>query len=271
MRALLTAACLLFLLASRSQAAEDKLVITGSSTVAPLVSEIAKAFEKAHPGARIDVQTGGSSRGVADARAGLAHIGMVSRALKADEADLTAATIAMDGVAMIVHQTNPVTALTDAEIVAIYTGKTTNWKDVGGPDAPITVVNKAEGRSTLELFTAYTKIDVKAIKASIVIGDNAHGIKTVAGNPHAIGYVSIGTAEYEAAQGTAIKLLPLGGKVASVATVKDGTFPMSRPLNLVTKGAPTGLAKQFIDYARSAAAETAVKEQFFVPITKPAT
>jgi len=271
MHALLTATSLLLLLAGTTHAAEDKLVLTGSSTVAPLVSELAKSFEKAHPGTRIDVQTGGSSRGVTDARTGVAHIGMVSRALKADEADLTASTIAMDGVAMIVHKTNPVQELTDAQIVAIYTGKTTNWKEVGGPDAAITVVNKAEGRSTLELFTAYTKVDVKAIKASIVIGDNAHGIKTVAGNPHAIGYVSIGTADYEATHGTAIKLLPLGGKAASVATVKDGTFPMSRPLNLVTKGAPTGLAKQFIDYARSAAAETAVKEQFFVPMTKPAT
>lgn len=81
-------------------AADQKVVITGSSTVAPLVAEIAKRFEQHHPGVRVDVQSGGSSRGISDARSGLADIGMVSRALKPDEADLNAATIAMDGVVL---------------------------------------------------------------------------------------------------------------------------------------------------------------------------
>ncbi len=251
--------------AEPTDALQGKLVVTGSSTVAPLALEIGKRFEQQHPGVRIDVQTGGSSRGVADARSGLAQIGMVSRALTPEENDLIAHTIAMDGVGVILHRGNRVPSLTDEQITAIYTGRITNWKDVGGQDARITVVNKAEGRSTLELFLHHFAVKNSEIKAQVVIGDNQQGIKTVAGNPGAIGYVSIGTAEYEAAQGTPIKLLPMGGAAATVATVRDGRFPLSRPLNLVTKGEATGLAKRFIDFARSKSVNDLVEAQFFVP------
>ena len=244
----------------------QKLVITGSSTIAPLISEIAQRYEAAHPDVRIDVQTGGSSRGVADARSGLADIGMASRALKPDEADLSGFAIARDGVAMILHRDNPVKQLSDAQIVQIYTGAIRNWKEVGGRNAPITVIHKAEGRSTLELFLAYFKLKPEQIKPSVVIGDNQQGIKTLAGNPDGIAYVSIGTAEYEAEAGTPIKLLPLNGVAPTTASVKDGSFPLSRPLNLVTRGAPAGIGRDFIDFARSKAVHDIVKEQAFVPV-----
>ena len=252
---------------SRSEAA-TKLVLTGSSTVAPLALEIAKRFESKHPGVRLDVQSGGSSRGITDARKGLADIGLVSRALKADEKDLQAFTIAMDGVCVILHQSNAVATLTDAQVAAIYTGKVTNWKDVGGSDAPITVVNKAEGRSTLELFATYFKLTTADIKAHVVIGDNEQGVKTVAGNENAIGYVSIGTAEFDAGKGTPIKLLLIGGKAASMANVRDGSFALSRPLNLVTNRVPEGLVREFIDFAQSDAVHDLVTEQCFVPLAR---
>ena len=243
-----------------------KLVLTGSSTIAPLAAELGKRFEAMHPDVRVDVQAGGSARGITDVRQGLSTIGMVSRDLKDDEQDLVATTIARDGVCIILPQASPVTELSRQQIVDIYLGKVTNWAEVGGPDAPITVVNKAEGRSALELFTQFFKIDAKDIKAQVVIGDNEQGIKTVAGNPNAIGYVSIGTAEYDAAHGTPIKLLPLDGVAATSAHVRDGTFPIARPLNLVTVGQPQGLAQAFIEWARSPAMYEVVKEQFLVPL-----
>ena len=247
---------------------QGKLVLTGSSTVAPLASEIAKRYEAEHQGVRIDVQTGGSSRGVADARQGVADIGMVSRSLKDNEKDLQAFTIAKDGISIILNSDNPVKSLTDKQIVDIYTDKINNWKQVGGLDAPITVVNKAEGRSTLELFAGHFKLETKDIKADVVIGDNEQGIKTVAGNPNAIGYVSIGSGEYAATHKTAIKLLPVEGVAASIANVSNGTFPISRPLNLVTKTSPAGLQKDFIDFARSSQVQDIVKEQYFVPASQ---
>lgn len=247
-------------------AAEDKIVLTGSSTVAPLVAEIGKRFEEKNPGVRVDVQTGGSSRGINDARSGLADIGMASRALKKDETDLKAYAIARDGVGIILHSANTVTTLTDQQIIDIYTGKISDWSAVGGKPGPITVVNKAEGRSTLELFLHFFKLKASDIKAQVVIGDNQQGIKTVAGNPNAIGYVSVGTAEFEAGQGTPIKLLGMGGVAASIENVRNGSFPLARPLNLVTNKDPTGITRSFIDYAQSDKVHDLVKEQFFVPI-----
>ncbi len=258
----------LLLLANGARAEDHKLVLTGSSTVAPLVLEIGKRFEKQNPGVRIDVQSGGSSRGVADARSGLADIGMASRALKPEENDLVAHTIAMDGIGVILHRSNPVQALAGEQIKAIYTGQITHWKEVGGKDARITVGNRAEGRSELELFLHYFKLKNSEIKARLIIGETQQAIKTVAGNPGAIAYVSIGAAEYEAAQGTPIRLLPMEGVAASVANVRAGRFPLSRPLNLVTKGEATGLARRFLDFARSGAVDDLVGSQFFVPLAR---
>jgi phosphate transport system substrate-binding protein len=243
-----------------------KLVITGSSTVAPLMTEMGKQFERHHAKVRIDVQTGGSSRGIADVRQGLADIGMVSRAMKDDERDLQAFPVARDGVCIILHKENPVSALTDEQIVAIYTGKITNWNAVGGVDAPISVLNKADGRSTLEVFLHYFNLKPSDVKAHVVIGDNEQGVKTVAGNRNAVGYVSIGTAEYDATHGVPIKLLPMGEVPASTESVRKGIFPLSRPLHLVTKTSPSGLAKVFIDYAQSKAVYDLIRQQYFVPL-----
>jgi phosphate transport system substrate-binding protein len=256
---------LLFAASLAALAQERKLVITGASTAAPLVAEIGKRFESQNRGVRVDVQTGGSSRGVNDARAGLSDIGMVSRALNKEEQDLKPYLIANDGMSVILHKSNPVTSLTREQIIDIYLGKTTNWKDLGGKDEKITVVNKAEGRSTLELFLAYFKLNNRDIKAQVVIGDNQQGVKTVSGNPGAIGYVSIGTAEFESQNGVPIKLLPLGGIAATSENVRNGTFPFARQINLVTKAAPQGLQKQFIEFAASPAVADLVKEQYFVP------
>jgi phosphate transport system substrate-binding protein len=244
------------------------LTITGASTVAPLVAEIGKRFEARYPKVRVDVQSGGSSRGIADARSGLADIGMVSRALKNEEADLNGFAIARDGVGIILHSDNPVHKLSDQQVIDIYLGKIVDWSEVGGNADRITVVNKAEGRSTLELFCHYFKLENRQIKAHVVIGDNQQGIKTVAGNPGAIGYVSIGTAEFEAGKGTPIKLLAVGGVEATVENVRNGTFPLSRPLNLVTKDPPIGLAKAFIEFARSEDVHDLIEAQFFVPLAE---
>jgi len=246
--------------------ARQKLVLTGSSTVAPLAAEIGRLFESQYPGVRIDVQTGGSSRGVKDARMELADIGMASRTLKATESDLLSFTIALDGISIILNRDNPITALNKQQIIDIYTGKIVNWQAVGGSKAPITVVNKAEGHSTLELFLHYLGLKNTQVKPQVVIGDNQQGIKTVAGNINAIGYVSIGAAEYEAMHGTAIKLLPLNGIPASVKNVQNQSFPLSRPLNLITKKQPTGIIKAFIDFARSPEVNPIIEAQYFVPV-----
>ena len=242
-----------------------RLTITGSSTVAPVVAEIAKRYEATHPGTRIDVQAGGSSRGVSDVRQGVSQIGMVSRDLNPSETDLKAFPIARDGICLIVNRVNPIQKLDDAQVVDIYLGRIKNWSALGGKNSPIVVVSKAEGRSTLELFMHYFKLKAPEIKPDVIIGENQQAIKVVAGNPNAIGYVSIGAAEYEALHGAAIKLLPVNGKEPSVAAVATADFPITRPLNLVTKGRQSQIVTDFIAFARSAKVNDLIRAQYFVP------
>lgn len=248
--------------------AKDKIVITGSSTIAPVISDLAKLYESRNHHSRIDVQTGGSSRGILDARKGLAQIGMVSRALKKEENDLKYFTLAKDGLAIIVHKSNPVTELSEDQIKQIYFKKITNWKIVTGEDKKIVVVNKAEGRSTLELFLKFFKLKNSEIKPDIIIGDNEQGIKTVSKNPNAIAYVSIGAAEYNASIGVPLKLLKYKGVEAKVQNVENGTYPLMRELNLVTKEAPKGLAYNFIKFVISKEASRTIKDHYFVPINE---
>lgn len=251
--------------------AAETLVLTGASTVAPLAAEIGKRYETLHPGIRIDVQTGGSARGVRDAREGLAHIGLVSRTLNDNEKDLRAYTLALDGIAIIVHKTNPVAALSRQQVVDIYTGKIADWSQLGPGRGAIVVENKAEGRSTLDLFLGYFKLNATEVRAAVVVGDNQEAIKVVAGNPLAIGYVSIGAAVYEADAGTPIKALPMEGVPPTIESVTQKKFPIMRELNLVVKkppegAVPEGTVKDFIAFAQSESVHDLVKDLFFVPL-----
>ncbi|MFN3161011.1 MAG: phosphate ABC transporter substrate-binding protein [Rubinisphaera brasiliensis] len=244
-----------------------KLTLTGSSTIAPLITEIARRFEELHPGLRIDVQTGGTGKGIADTRIGVADIGMASRPLKPDESELTAHQIAADGVGLIVHDSNPIEGLTGEQVISIYLNQANNWNEVGGDEDEITVVHKAEGRATLEVFLKQFSIDNTKVKADVIVGENEHAIKTVAGTKNAIGYVSIGTAEADIQAGVPIRLLPLDGIEASTATVSSGEFPMSRPLNLITADEPSQTALEFIRFCQSTEVHDLIRSNFFVPIT----
>lgn len=244
-----------------------RLEATGSSTLAPLLSEIAKRYEASHPGVRIDIQTGGSSRGIADAASGIADLGMSSRALKQSEQEgRITHTVAMDGVALLVHSNNPVSELSDEQIIGIFKGEITNWNEVGGNDAPINCVNRANGRSELELFQMFFGLEAEQFQPDMISGENQHGIKTVAGDESAIIYMSIGASEYEAARGVPIKLLPLRGVEATVEKVASGEFPLSRPLILITAPEPSEPVREFLDYALSSEVHDLVRQQSYVPV-----
>ena len=255
---------------SRDENGSKKIVISGSSTIAPLMNDIARRYENLHPNIRIDVQTGGSSRGVNDTRKQLANLGMASRALKANESDLQAHTIAWDGITIILHKDNSVTTLSNQQIVDIYTGKITRWNDLGGEDKEIVVVNKSAGHSTQALFLDYLALKGSDIQADIIIGDNQQGLKTVAGNPYAIAYVSIGSASFEARAGAAIQLLPIAGVKPTLDNILQRRFPLLRPLNLVMlRSENSTITRQLIDYAQSGQVADLVGEHFFIPVASP--
>jgi phosphate transport system substrate-binding protein len=243
------------------------LVLTGSAGMMPLLRDIGKRFESDHPGVRVDVQTGGSSRGVSDTRQGLADIGMVARSLKPDEALLHATPIALDAVCIIVNRTNLVETLSDDQIAGMYTRSITNWKKVGGPDLPIVLVHMSDGHALLDLFLDYFKLRSTQIRADALIQDSEQGIQAVATRPGAIAYVSCSRGQ-AVGENVPIKPLKINGIAPTTENVRDGTYPLSRPLQLVTRDTPKGLAAEFIDFAHSNAVLDLIQKYHYVTLEK---
>lgn len=250
---------------SSAQLPTSRLLLTGSTTMAPLIAEVAKRFQTLHPGIQIEVQMGGSGRGINDAHGGKADIGMVSRALKPEETALYNVSIARDGVAIIVHKGNPVLSLSDKQLMDIYTGKVTNWRQVGGRDAPMHVLAGSREGGSAELFSQYLKLPYDEIRAQRSIAANAERTAAVAADPDAIIWTSLGEAERMAQEGVPIKSLAVGGVAATSRNVRNGDYPISRPLTLVTRGAPSGSARAFIEFCVSSQITELVLAFDFVP------
>jgi len=245
--------------------ASGKLLISGSSTMAPMIEAVGKRFSATRSGVQIEVQTVGSSRGIDDVMKGNANIGMASRLLTDKESGLYSFAIARDGVCLVVHKDNPVRSLTNRQVFDIYTGKISNWSKVGGKDAPIAPINAKEGLGSVELFTHYFNIRYADIKAQITVSGNLERIKALGENTNSIAYISIGTAQQQLDMGAPIKLLPIDGVAATTKNIRSGNFPISRPLLLLTKELPTGLAKEFINFSLSSQITDIVLEHDFVP------
>ena len=246
---------------------QGKLTIHGTSTIEPLVSQIAERFELQNPHVEIRIKTKSSSQGLKDVTKEVVDIGMVARALfPSERKDFKDFTIAREGVGIIVHQDNPIDFLSYEDILNIYTGRIDNWREFGGNNHAIRVVNKTKDNSTQELFLKYFQLDNAQIEVNRVSKNHQKTIEFIASHPDAIGYVSIDIAEYHITHGVPITLLPIEGTAATTAAVRDSSFPLSRPLNLVTKTEPSGLIKEFIEFAQSEKVHDLVRKQYFVPV-----
>ena len=244
----------------------DRYLITGSSTVAPILQKAAAPLEALHPGLRLDVQTGGSTRGIRDAGEGVVAAGMASRDLLPQElAGLTAVPIAYDGVALIVHADNPVRNLTAEEVRRLFRKETPDWSEFGG-SGKVTVVNKAEGRATLDVFLRAFELDNQEIQADVVVGDNAQGVRLVAGDKGAIGYVSIGEAIHARDNGKPIRLVALDGVEPSPESVADGSYPVRRTLYMLFPGELGEDDRNVVAFLAGSAGRSIIRGLHFVPV-----
>jgi phosphate transport system substrate-binding protein len=266
--AILLLPVLALVLASQVPANADDIRVTGSSTIAPLVLEIARSFEAKYPGTRVFVETGGSGKGILDVRRGLADVAMISRAPLPDEIDLVAHTIARDGIALIVSADNPVSALTKEQIRTIFAGEFRNWSVFGGEDRGIVVVAKGEGRATSEVLNDFLGLTADQIRGDVFAAENAQMIKTVSVTPGSIGYVSIGAALMDIEFGVPIKLIGLGDIPPTAEAVADGSYEATRPLDLVTVGEPQGAVLDLIAFSSSPEVASIITSLTFVPASQ---
>ena len=241
------------------------LTIAGSTSVQPFSDVLAEKFMEKNKNVQVNVQGGGSSQGIEAATSGAAAIGSSSRAVKDEEktkGNLVDTTIALDGIAIIVHPANTVENLKTEDIQNIYLGNIKNWKEVGGSDAPITVVSREEGSGTREAFTSLV-MDKKDILKTAIIQNATGAVRTtVVGDKNAIGYVSL------ASLNESVKALEIDGAAATDANVKAGTYKLQRPFVYVTKEAPAGLAKAFIDFVLSAEGQKIITDEGAISIIK---
>lgn len=250
---------------ARGQHAADQIVVTGSTTVQPIAEVAKEGFERRHSGVHVLVSGVGSSAGIENVIAGTSDIGTSSRDLKGDELDrgLVDTPIAYDAIAVIVNPSNPVDGLTREQVKAIFEGRITNWKDVGGPDLEIGVVNRDEASGTREAFSRIVLDRERFDPSAVILPGTGQVRSVVAQAPSAIGYISLGFVTSE------VKALAIDGVEPSEEAVVEGRYPVSRVLHFLTKGAPKGLVKEFIDYVLSAEVqERVVRDAGFIPVTE---
>ncbi|MCL2512814.1 MAG: phosphate ABC transporter substrate-binding protein [Oscillospiraceae bacterium] len=240
--------------------AEDRVIAAGSTSVQPYAEILAEEFALAYPDTEIDIQGGGSAAGITAAQSGTAEIGMSSRALKDDEKGLWVVEIAKDGLAVIINPANAVSDLTLEQIRDIYTNDIVNWGEVDGSDAKIHIIAREEGSGTRSAFEDLVMGKDRLITPKAIIqGSNGTIRQLVAGDPNAIGFISLGLVD-----GT-VKALRLGGVEASKENVISGSYKLFRPFLFLAEREPEGPAKQFIDFALSEEGQRILSNEGLIP------
>jgi phosphate transport system substrate-binding protein len=244
----------------------EKIVVAGSTTVLPIAQKAAEVFMNSNPGADISVRGGGSGVGIASLIDKTCDIADASRAMKDTEYEKAASNgveakanvIAMDGICVIVHPSNNIGAMTKKQIKDIFTGKISNWKEVGGSDEKIVVISRDSSSGTFEAFGELVLKGEKVRPDALLQASNQAVASTVSRTSGAIGYVGLGYVS------SSVKAVDVDGVKASKETVLTGKYSIGRPLFMYTNGAPKGLAKQFIDFILSQEGQKLVEEEGFV-------
>jgi phosphate transport system substrate-binding protein len=244
------------------------ITVAGSDTMVNMAKAWADGYFAVEPNVNVAVKGGGSGVGIAALINGTVDFADASRTMKSEEVTQATAKginpvgtkVARDGVAIIVNTSNPVENLTLDQLSKIYLGTIKNWKDVGGPNAPITLVSRDPSSGTYEFMTGKVLMGGKFATSAKLLASTQAVADEVAADPNAIGYIGVG---YES---TAIKVIGVDGIKASVATVKDESYPLWRFLYMYSNGEPTGAAKAYLDWIVGAEGQKVVTDQGFVTL-----
>ena len=240
------------------------ITISGSTSVGPLAEKLAARFEE-RENLKIEINQIGSSAGITNAISGVSEIGMSSRDLKQEEIDqgIEQLVIAHDGIVVVAHPSNGVKDLTVDQVKEIFTGKVTNWKDVGGEDKEIVVVSREEGSGSRDAFQEIVGYESGELIRNAVIANGNGNIKTtVATNENAVGFISF---EY---MDDTVSALKYNGVEPTAANVLAGKYELSRPFLFVYKDGVSDAAQKFMDFIVSTDGQKIVEEAGAIPLDK---
>ena len=247
----------------------NKIVVDGSTTVGPIAKAFAEYYMGKHPEVNITVSESGSGNGAKSMINAACDVATMSRPMKNSEkkaaqdagVQVIEQIVAMDGLALAVHPSNPIANLTIEQVRDIYTGKIKNWKELGGPDRPIVVISRDTNSGTYESFETLVMNKQKIGERVEYVGSNGAISQRLLGTPAAIGYVGLAFTE-------GVKALTINGVQATPETVTSKKYPISRPLYMYTNGRPTkGSALfNFINLSETPEGKKIVEDVGFVPV-----
>jgi phosphate transport system substrate-binding protein len=252
------------------QALAEQLVIMGSTTVLPVAQKIAEAYMQER-NVSVSLSGGGSGNGIKAIIDGTTDIAMASRFIKDKEVELASTKkvypvpfrIALDCIIPVVHPSNGVADLTLAQLQSIYTGKITNWKEVGGKDEKIVVVSRDSSSGTFEVWGELVLKEERVAPTAITVASNGAMVQTVGQTAGAIGYIGLGYLN------DSLKQVKVEGVQGTNATTLSGQYAVSRGLFLFTNGWPEGKKLDFINYVFSAKGQKLAQEAGSVPVLVP--
>jgi phosphate transport system substrate-binding protein len=243
-----------------AQTTTGPLCIAGSTSVQPFAEKLAEIYMHRHPGSRIDVQGGGSSAGIYAATHGAADLGASSRELLGPEKKLLEIPIAFDGIAVIVHPTNPLTNITLDQIRQIFSGAVKNWGALGLPPHAIDLITREEGSGTREAFEHLVMGKQEITPAALVQDSNGSVREIVAGDPYSLGYISAGLVNHR------VKALAIAGIRPTRENIKNHSYKLVRRFLLVARVQPSGSCKAFVDFVLSPTGQKILENEGLVGV-----
>ncbi len=253
----------------------DTITIKGSTTNLPIAQITAEAFSEIRPDIVISVQGGGSGTGIAAVIDGTTDIGNTSRFMRATEWSRAVANnvlpynwyIASDGLAVIVHPSNPIQRLTFTQIRDMYTGAITNWNQVGGPNLRVVVVSRDTASGTFGSFRELVLDNAEVTAPGALFQPSTAAVEgAVATTPGAIGYIGLGylNPRVKALEVARTETEPY--IAPSIDNVVAGTYAIARPLFMITNGFPTGAVLDYLNFVLSDQGQKLVLETGYVPV-----
>lgn len=238
-----------------------KIATGGSTSMNSVIEALTEGFAEVAPNVTISYDPTGSGAGITGAVEQTLDIGLASRGLHDDETGVTATTVALDGIAIVVNNESSVSDLTVDQLAQIFTKEVTNWSEVGGEDGEIVVIGREAGSGTRDGFESIVGVE-DACQYDQELTATGAVISAVASNPLAIGYASL------SAVGDTVKTLTVGGVECSEATVLDGTYEVQRPFNFITNDSveQSDAVKAFIEFATSEDAAELIRLAGAVPL-----